>query len=232
MRDFLINNGEYITLSASVAELLIFILLIREYIKKKNTLIILMSLITFGLLWDSSIISLGKFLGGSLGILNRLRFVFHGMLIPLNLTICGYLLKVKKIPLWIVTGAIIIAGTIAGFARHIEPKEFADMLRYVSAQDSPQWAEKIHSILSFATVIPLIITGIIIWIKEKIPFIFLSGFLMFVSSAIGPATGNTDLIFVISMFGEFFMVLFYLMYSKTMLKNENKNKTVDKTKCR
>ena len=35
---------------------------------------------------------------------------------------------------------------------------------------------------------------------------------MFVFAALGPATGNMDLLFVISMFGELFMILFYYLY--------------------
>ena len=63
-------------------------------------------------------------------------------------------------------------------------------------------------------MIPVIITGIYVLIKNKTPHIFFAGALMFVFAALGPATGNTDLIFVISMFGELFMLLFYLIYEK------------------
>ena len=41
-----------------------------------------------------------------------------------------------------------------------------------------------------------------VWIKEKTPTFFLAGALMFVFAALGPATGNSDLIFLISMFGK------------------------------
>ena len=37
---------------------------------------------------------------------------------------------------------------------------------------------------------------------------------MFAFSALGPATGNFDLIFLIGMFGELFMVLFFLLYGR------------------
>ena len=42
--------------------------------------------------------------------------------------------------------------------------------------------------------------------------------LMFAFAALGPATGNFDLIFLIGMFGELFMVLFFLLYGKTAAK--------------
>ena len=56
--------------------------------------------------------------------------------------------------------------------------------------------------------------GVIVWARQKTPTLFLSGFLMFAFSALGPATGNFDLIFYISMFGEICMALFFLLYAK------------------
>ena len=56
--------------------------------------------------------------------------------------------------------------------------------------------------------------GIIVWIRQKNPHLFLSGFFMFVFVALGPATGYTDLIFFISMFGELLMVLFLYLYCR------------------
>ena len=76
----------------------------------------------------------------------------------------------------------------------------------------------ISKILSFGTVIPMMIAGVIVWIRQKTPLLFLSGFTMFLFSALGPATGNADLIFFISMFGELFMVLFLYLYANRKAK--------------
>ena len=62
--------------------------------------------------------------------------------------------------------------------------------------------------LSYGTVVPLILVGIYVWIRQKTPALFLSGFLMFFFSAVGPATGNFDLIFFISMLPYFQAQLF------------------------
>ena len=72
----------------------------------------------------------------------------------------------------------------------------------------------IESILSFGTILPLLAFGVAAVIRKKGPFVLLGGLMMFVFSALGPATGNTDLIFYISMFGELLMVLFLLLYAK------------------
>ena len=66
---------------------------------------------------------------------------------------------------------------------------------------------------SWILVVPLVLAGIAVWVKQKTPALFLSGFLMFAFSALGPATGNFDLIFFISMFGEVCMVLFFMVYA-------------------
>lgn len=57
------------------------------------------------------------------------------------------------------------------------------------------------------------IVGVIAWIKQKTPHLFLSSFLMFAFSALGPATGNADLIFFISMIGEVLMIAFFCFYA-------------------
>ncbi len=49
-------------------------------------------------------------------------------------------------------------------------------------------------------------------VKQKAPTLFLSGFLMFAFSALGPASGNFDLIFYISMYGEVLMALCFYLY--------------------
>ena len=146
-----------------------------------------------------------------------MRFIAHGLLIPLIFPICAYALKLKKpviIGVWAVTGLLMIGGVAQALATVLEKWEIAGVVRLASGADTPKWAEIISLVLSFGTVIPMMIAGIIVWIKQKKPHLFLSAFLMFVFSALGPATGNSDLIFFISMFGELLMVLFLYLYSR------------------
>ena len=111
-----------------------------------------------------------------------------------------------------------IGGVAQALATVLEKREIAGVVRLASGADTPKWADIISRVLSFGTVIPMMIAGIIVWIKEKTPHLFLSGFLMFAFSALGPATGNTDLIFFISMFGEILMVLFLYLYARAKAK--------------
>ena len=68
----------------------------------------------------------------------------------------------------------------------------------------------------------MLFRSIIAWIKQKTPYLFLSGFLMFAFSALGPATGNFDLIFLISMLGEICMTLFFYLYGRRACKIASK----------
>ena len=46
---------------------------------------------------------------------------------------------------------------------------------------------------------------------------------MFFFSALGPATGNTDFLFLISMLGEVLMILFLILYAVTYKKIKNED---------
>ena len=146
-----------------------------------------------------------------------MRFILHGACIPLLLPLCAEALGWKetaKKAVWFVTLLIMAGGSISGLLTKLEPSSAAGITRYLSGEGTPAFAERFLRVLSYGTVAPLIITGIIVWIRRKTPFLFLAGFLMFAFSALGPATGNFDLIFLIGMFGELFMVLFFLLYGK------------------
>ena len=217
MRDFIVSNLTILIFAITIIEAILGVLLFVSYGKSKKMSTLCMALITVGLVVDAFLIGIGKFLpNGPIEGLSRVRFICHGALIPLIFPICGYGLRLKKSVmkvLWIVTAVVIILGIAQAVAIGLDIKTMGDVIRHTST-GTPMWAEKISRILSYGTVIPLMIVGIIVWVKEKTPHLFLSGFLMFAFSALGPATGNFDLIFFISMIGELFMILFFLLYAK------------------
>lgn len=224
MRDFLLTSAPVMIWILTISEGVIFALLLKSYLQSKQLMPLFMALVCLGLTYDALVIALGSALPESLLLgLSRLRFISHGVLVPVNLLTCAFALRWDGLKLKVVygiTGIISLLGLISGIARKLESVEIAGILRYKSSDLTPSWAEGINSLISYGTVFPLIICGIIVWIKQKTPFIFLSGLLMFVFSALGPATGNFDLIFYVSMFGEFFMVLFFLLYAKKDSKAE------------
>ena len=219
MREILLASCPVLVWVITALQGLFILLAFRGWKRTKETLYLLTALVALGLFYDALILSLGTVMkaGRVLFVLSRMRYVAHGALIPLLLPICAYALDLNKLwktIVWIITGILIIAGIAEGFAVELELREVAGLVRYASGDGTPGWAQAISGVLSYGAVVPLILAGIIVWIKQKTPFLFLSGFLMFAFSALGPASGNLDLIFFISMFGEVCMALFFLLYSR------------------
>ena len=217
MREFIISNCSAMIWGIVAIEAVFSLLLGIKYLKDRRLLTLCMLLIDIGLLLDALFIVLGAVVPGGLPqAISRLRFISHGVLIPLIFPICGYGLKLgKKLmnAVWVLTAIVCVLGFAEGVAVDLELRQVGELLRHASADTTPAWADAVGSILSFGTVIPLMIVGIVAWIKQKTPHLFLSGFLMFAFSALGPATGNADLIFFISMIGEVLMVLFFYLYA-------------------
>ena len=224
MRDLLIENCTLVIWIIVIAEAILGVSLAAAYKKDRRPIIICMILVDFGLLVDALLINLGGFFDGGLPEpVSRLRFILHGMLIPLLFPICGYSLKLKRkvmSVIWALTAVVMVLGLAEGMSITLELIQLGDVVRHNSADSSPAWAETIRSFLSCGTVIPLIIVGIAVWIKQKTPTLFLSGFLMFIFAALGPATGNLDLLFVITMIGEVLMILFFMLYVRSIAKWE------------
>ena len=200
-------------------EALFMLLAFRGWRRSKGPLYLLTALVALGLFYDALILALGGVMkeGALLLTLSRLRFVLHGALIPLLFAICAYALdfnKTWKTIVWVFTGLLIVLGIAEGFATDLAVQHVAGIVRCTSGEGTPSWAKTVSGVLSYGTVVPLIIAGVIVWVRQKTPALFLAGFLMFAFSALGPATGNFDLIFFISMFGEVCMALFFLLYAK------------------
>ena len=216
MREFLLKICPTAIWCIVAGEALIALLLLIQAIKKKQPVSVLSFFLTLGLIVDAALIGLGSTLSPeTLKTVSPVRFVAHGLLIPLIFPICGYALRLRKTPmvvLWTLTVLLMGAGVAQALATVLELKEIAGVIRYASGSGTPLWADLISRILSFGTVIPMMIVGIIVWIRDKNPHLFLSGLFMFAFSALGPATGNSDLIFCISMFGELLMVLFLYFF--------------------
>ena len=199
----------------SAVELFFTVLLFSRYVKTKNLIFLLSGMICVGLTYDALVLALGSFLteGTALLALSRMRYVFHGGLIPLIFAICAYALnfkKVWKIVACVFTGVLIVLGIADGCIREIGVQTVAGVCRYASVS-APAWAEIVNSLLTFGTVIPMMIAGVVVWIKQKTPHLFLSAFLMFLFSGLGAAC--LELMFYISMYGELLMALFLYFYA-------------------
>ena len=200
----------------SIVELVFTVLLLSRYGKTKNLIFLLSGLICVGLTYDALALALGTVMadGPALLAISRLRYVFHGGLIPLIFAICAYALDFKgiwKTAAWVLTGVLIVLGVADGCIRQIGVEVVAGVCRYKSVY-APAWAEIVNSLLTFGTVIPMMIAGVVVWVKQKTPHLFLSAFLMFAFSGLGAAC--LELMFYISMYGELLMALFLYFYAK------------------
>ncbi len=215
MRDLLFASCVPMLWVITAIELFFTVLLFSRYAKSKNLIFLLSGLICVGLTYDALILALGSVMteGALLMALSRMRYVLHGGLIPLIFAICAYALNFKgiwKVAAWVLTGILIVLGVADGCIRVIGATTIAGICRYASVS-APAWAEIVNSLLTFGTVIPMMIAGIVVWVKQKTPHLFLSAFLMFAFSGLGAAC--LELMFYISMYGELLMALFLYLYA-------------------
>lgn len=215
MKELLFASCPIMLWVITAIELVFTVLLFSRYVKSKNMIFLLSGLICVGLTYDALILALGSLMteGAALMGLSRLRYVLHGGLIPLIFAICAYALDFKKpwkIAAWVFTGILMVLGIADGCIRRIGVQTVAGICRYASVS-APAWAEIVNSLLTFGTVIPMMIAGIVVWARQKTPHLFLSAFLMFLFSGLGAAC--LELMFYISMYGELLMALFLYFYA-------------------
>jgi hypothetical protein len=215
MKELLFESCPIMLWVISIVELIFTVLLFSRYAKSKNLIFLLSGLICVGLTYDALVLAFGSFMteGAALMALSRMRYVLHGGLIPLIFVICAYALNFKgfwKITAWIFAGILIALGIADGCIRVIDATTVAGICRYASVS-APAWAEIVNSLLTFGTVIPMMVAGIVVWVKQKTPHLFLSAFLMFAFSGLGAAC--LELMFYISMYGELLMALFLYFYA-------------------
>lgn len=225
MRDFLIENGQLIAVAVAGVEALLMVILLILFCAKKKAAIFLMFLIALGITFDAAVTAFGtSFSDTLLDVLSKGRYVAHGLLLPLTVTVCAYVLNWEysigmKIS-WFLSIVLGAGGGAAGWFRETKLTSFASITRYAPTDTSPEWAEMVGKYLPIAMVVLLILTGLVTVIRKKNPCILLGGLCMLGFSLLGPITHNTDLIFLISMFGEVLLLFFYMLYAATGFKEE------------
>lgn len=201
----------------SIIELLLCVYLTLRYKKTKSLFILIALFITFGLFFDAFIISLGSLVDASkLIITSRMRFILHGILVPTLFILVERANPLKKpwnLVIYIITCICIVLGIVSSILSHLEVSYVGNVSRMVVDKvNTPKIIQKIPNILNIITVIPLIVVGIILWIKEKNMHLCLSGSFMLLFSIIGPVLKLFNYIFLLSMFGEILMILFIILF--------------------
>jgi hypothetical protein len=198
-------------------EVVLFVLLLRRFIKTKSLISLFAGLIAIGLAYDALIIGLGMWVNANnMLFLSRLRFVSHGLLTPLLFAISARSYKLSKplvITLFSIMGALMLFGIIEGSLNVLTESTTANISRLaIDKEATPKILYKGSTMVNIISIIPVIVIGIIAWVKQKNCHLALAGIFMFVFSAIGPAIGLTEYIFFISMIGEILMIGFILLY--------------------
>ena len=202
----------------TVLYVLIFILSLREYFKLKRLVFILLLIQCVGFVYDGLIMLLGFSMSDNvLKGFNIVRYILHGMLVPILIAFTGYALEFRRDKLyinWVVAIIFIILGVAAGGCTKLEIEEFGKIKRGANSDETPKWVSPIDTVMNIGSVIYMLIAGIILIIVKREFFYFLSGLFMLIFSAIGPATGNSDLNFLLSVYGEILMIIFLFVFFK------------------
>ena len=181
-RGFLESIALGSVITCTVLYAIIFILCIREYFKLKRLVFILLMIECLGFIYDGLIMLIGKKLSdNALKSTNVIRYVLHGILVPILIAFTGYALQFRRDKLytnWVITIVCIILGLAAAFATKMEiEEEFGNLKRCGIHNDTPGWVNPIDTIMNIGSVIYMIIAGIILLIVKREFFFFYLVFL-------------------------------------------------------
>ena len=198
---------------------LILGLSIWEYLKMKRLVFILLMIECVGFIYDGLIMLIGKKLSDSaLKGTNIIRYILHGILVPTLIAFTGYALQFRRDKLyinWVITVICAILGVAAAASTKMKiEEEFGNIKRCGKHDDTPGWVSPIDTMMNIGSVIYMIIAGIILLVVKREFFYFLAGLIMLIFSAIGPASGNSDLNFLLSVYGEILMMIFLFVFFK------------------
>lgn len=218
-RDFFETIAFGSVIVCTILYVLIFALSIREYFKIKRLVFILLMIECIGFIYDGLIMLIGtKLSDDTLKGTNIVRYILHGILVPILISFTGYALQFRRDKLyvnWVITIICIILGLAAGFCTKMKVEDdFGNLKRCGIHEDTPSWVNSIDTVMNIGSVIYMIIAGIILLVIKREFFYFLAGLIMLIFSAIGPASGNSDLNFLLSVYGEILMMIFLFVFFK------------------
>lgn len=197
-------------------ELSFAVLLFLDFLRGKKAVTFCLFLIVLGLLADALLVLIGSHSGGLSEGAGRISFILYGVLIPLIFPICGYALHLNKnamIGVWVFAAVLIVVGCLHAFYLNLEMIQIGPVMRYVVAESSAKWAAIYNYVLSIVLIALLVIVGLVVLIKEKDPFLFVAGILIFVASALCKFVFNDFTVFV-GMIGDVCLACFLWIYDR------------------
>ena len=158
---------------------------------------------------------------------NKLRFIFHGLIVPILILFSAYALHLEECFFYcnIITNIIIsIYGIIIGYICKLEIVENHVLKRCTFSSNEHKFVIISFILMNIGCVIYMIIAGIILLVKQREYYFFLSGLFRLIFSAIGPILGKSDLDYLISMYGEVLMIVFLYLFFQKKVKETVSNK--------
>ncbi|MBH8553781.1 hypothetical protein I8751_15670 [Nostocaceae cyanobacterium CENA357] len=172
---------------------------------------ILLIVVVAGMIYDNLIVSVGRLIneGALLKLLNRLRFLFHNLCVPLLVVVAVNLANIAGVPwannsilyksCWAIAIALITLGLLTDF-RQLEliPTAFAGTLRYKPKSCGVP-------ILTILTALLVAVVGFCIWHQTQWLWMFVGTLIMLVGNALpksifGPLLGSVvDCIFILTL---------------------------------
>ena len=203
-------------------------IIFKEFLKQtedKKIYIFLLSIIAFGLFYDSFIISLGGILNSSIveskgfKIISLFRYIFHGIVMPSFFLICVEPLTSIKSKKYIftvfVTIAFCILGIIQGACSDIVIEKTGIIRRYALSKNAANWVKISSLIVTIVPMLFLLIISIVIAVKKHNPYMLIGGIIVFIFSGLGGAIESIkEYNFFISMFGEVMLTFFLYLFIK------------------
>ena len=222
----------YLDIPSIIISIIIYIIIIKlsisYYLNNKDIILIFFLIEIFGLIYDGAIILLGFLMSDSvLFFFNRLRFILHGILVPLLILFSAYAINATGKYFFIHLSILLILsiiGMLDGIFVKLKIVEDAVLRRCTFDEKMPSFFMITFTIMNIGTVLNMIIVGIILLIRKEDYFFFLSGLFMLIFSAVGPAIGKPELNYLLSIYGEVLMIIFlYLFFKKNGEENFNVN---------
>ena len=205
-------------LIAAIIYIYIIKLSIDVFLLKKQLILILFIVQILGLIYDGIVILLGFSMSESvLMFFNKFRFIFHGLLVPLLIIFCGNALNLKGKFFYLnllINIILSIFGIILGIICNLDIVDENVLKRCNFSSDEKKFIKISFTLMNIGCVIYMIVAGIILYVKKKDYYFFLSGFFMLLFSAIGPAVGKSNLNYLLSMYGEVLMIIFLYFFFK------------------
>ena len=188
------------------------------WIKTKNHIIFIFLMLIFGLIYGIIIILLGSFINDNLLLLlNKFRFIFHGLFVPLLILFCGYALNLSGILYYInlFTNVILsLIGFILGIISRLKMVEGTLKKRYTFSEENSSYILIFFVFINISFVVYLVITGIILFTIKGEYFFLLAGDFMFFFAVAGTLIRKPNLHYLFSMYGEVLMIIFLYLFFK------------------